>query len=1113
MKHKSLITIACLVLLAGFFSVASVGAHQDSTSDLLLPHFEVDMTGAGVTTFFTVVNSSDEPLEVRMDVFTNWGIHVLDTKVEFKGEEVKVFNLTQWVLDGQLPDRTMSSEELEHCQAALMGQASPKDDLFYSDEVGLELAVGYVTIRSVSPSRPNVLFGDYFVVDPIDNFAQGELLVDIDLSIDCENLCTRRGLRFLQGAGFDEGTQVLIWSRQNGAPAADGILAADDKTLADILVYSQSGELVDQRQIRFNPLEVLTVADLGLSADFGWFDVITDQPTFMAHRHSAQNRFSVGLRTVCLPKIGTPPPPPPPPPPPAGEPTVDIEKSTNGFDADSAPGPVLGFGDPVLWEYVVTNTGETALLNVVVTDDQGVSVSCPQSELELGESMTCTGNGTATEGQYRNVGTVTAESPEGDEVTDEDPSHYLVSGGGPLPVIDIEKHTNGHDADTAPGPSISLGQTVTWTYIVTNIGTDPLQQISVSDDQGVSVSCPATQLGLGESMTCTGNGTATLGQYRNVGTARGIGTDGITVTEDTDPSHYYGQGEASIDIEKATNGQDADAAPGPKIREGNPVLWTYLVTNTGNVDLTDVTVSDDRGVAVACPTNQLAAGDSMECTGNGTAVKGQYRNVGTATGRDPEGNTVRDDDPSHYYGDDEQASIDIEKATNGYDADVATGPMIHEGDAVNWTYVVTNSGLVALSSVTVTDDQGVSVSCPKSQLQPGESMTCTGNGTATLGQYANIGTATGISPTGKTVDDYDPSHYLGYREGPSIDIEKATNGHDADSAPGPSIYAGDAVTWTYVVTNTGDVKLTQISVSDDQGVSVSCPKSQLDPGHSMTCSGNGTATLGQYRNVGTATGKSPRGTMVEDDDPSHYHGYDENPLIKIEKATNGHDADAAPGPSLYEGDAVIWTYTVTNTGDVRLTQVSVTDDQGVAVSCPTSQLDPGQTMTCTGHGTATLGQYRNIGTVTGKSPRGTMIQDDDPSHYYGDPIVVGDQGCTPGYWKNHTDSWPPAGLSPSQSVDSVFGAASSYSGIGSASLLEALNFGGGGGADGAARILLRASVAGMLNASHPGVSYPGGTPGQIASSVNSALASGDRNTMLSLATAIDNDNNSGCPLN
>jgi len=78
-------------------------------------------------------------------------------------------------------------------------------------------------------------------------------------------------------------------------------------------------------------------------------------------------------------------------------------------------------------------------------------------------------------------------------------------------------------------------------------------------------------------------------------------------------------------------------------------------------------------------------------------------------------------------------------------------------------------------------------------------------------------------------------------------------------------------------------------------------------------------------------------------------------------------------------------------------------------------------------------------------------------------------------------------------------------------LLDALNYQGGSGTTGAVRILLRAAVAALLNASNPNVAYPR-TAASIIADVNAALASGNRNTMLSLATALDQDNNLGCPL-
>ena len=104
---------------------------------------------------------------------------------------------------------------------------------------------------------------------------------------------------------------------------------------------------------------------------------------------------------------------------------LTIKKSTNGQDADGAPGPSIQVGAPVTWTYVVTNNGGAALNNVKVVDDKGVTVNCgAQTTLAAGASMTCTATGVATLGQYVNIGTATADTGGG-SVSDRDSSHYL----------------------------------------------------------------------------------------------------------------------------------------------------------------------------------------------------------------------------------------------------------------------------------------------------------------------------------------------------------------------------------------------------------------------------------------------------------------------------------------------------------------------------------------------------------------------------------------------------------------------------------------------------------------------------------------------------------------
>ena len=85
-------------------------------------------------------------------------------------------------------------------------------------------------------------------------------------------------------------------------------------------------------------------------------------------------------------------------------------------------------------------------------------------------------------------------------------------------------------------------------------------------------------------------------------------------------------------------------------------------------------------------------------------------------------------------------------------------------------------------------------------------------------------------------------------------------------------------------------------------------------------------------------------------------------------------------------------------------------------------------------------------------------------------------------------------------------------GLDNATLRQALSFSGGSGNTAAARILLRAAVAALLNSAHPDLDYPR-TTAEVLADVNAALASNNRSTMLNLAAELDADNNLGCPLN
>jgi uncharacterized repeat protein (TIGR01451 family) len=328
-------------------------------------------------------------------------------------------------------------------------------------------------------------------------------------------------------------------------------------------------------------------------------------------------------------------------------------------------------------------------------------------------------------------------------------------------------------------------------------------------------------------------------------------------------------------------------------------------------------------------------------------------------------------------------AIDIEKATNGEDADTPTGPQILVGDAVTWTYVVTNTGDVDLSNVTVTDDQGVAVTCPQDALTVGEAMTCTASGTAELGQYANIGTVTGVAPDESVVTDTDPSHYIGVETpvepNPAIDIEKSTNGEDADTeAEAVNLFVGDAITWEYVVTNTGSVDLTSVVVTDDQGVAVSCPQDTLVVAETMTCTGTGVAVntgTGTYANIGTVTGTAPDDSTVTDSDPSHYEATQvgpqgETPAIQIVKDPDSQSYTAVPATAT-------WTITVTNIGTADLMNVTVTDARAPGCDRVIGDLAVGASTSYECSLSGITASLTNVAVVTGNDANGIIVTDDD----------------------------------------------------------------------------------------------------------------------------------------
>ena len=266
----------------------------------------------------------------------------------------------------------------------------------------------------------------------------------------------------------------------------------------------------------------------------------------------------------------------------------------------------------------------------------------------------------------------------------------------------------------------------------------------------------------------------------------------------------------------------------------------------------------------------------------------------------------------------EDFQVNIETSTNGVDADAAPGLEILVESEVSWSFVVTNIGVDTIPTIRIRNfipdriDGAVGERtdvCSIGNLTPGSNADCTLTGYASEGQYQNKGIAIAYDQLNREVDrDTDLSHYIGILGNPSINLEKYTEGQDADTSPGPQLKAEDSVSWLFEVINTGDVDLTNIQVTDLQLLptesesKVVCVISDLAINERKTCSFSDVVVEGQYENLGKVTADAVGGVIVSDEDMSHYEGIPASSLTSQPRArpTTGD----APLTVIFTPDAI-----------------------------------------------------------------------------------------------------------------------------------------------------------------------------------------------------------------
>ena len=305
-----------------------------------------------------------------------------------------------------------------------------------------------------------------------------------------------------------------------------------------------------------------------------------------------------------------------------------------------------------------------------------------------------------------------------------------------------------------------------------------------------------------------------------------------------------------LTLEKSATPQTYDAA-------GDVITYTYTLTNSGNVTLDGpFTVTDDKAdtsrTDVAGDPDVLAPGEHATFSATYTIDQadidaGFVTNIAQGFGFFA-GDEVASNEDDETVTALQNPSIEIIKLTNGSDGE---GFLV--GTPITWSYAVTNTGNVTLTNVIVTDDQiGLIGTIPV--LAPGETQTLLAEGVAEEGPYMNVGTVIGTPPTGEDVSDSDESDYFG--SSPAISVEKSV---DSDL-----VIEGEEVTYTFVVTNTGNTPLYNVVVEDDH-LGMIATIAMLDVGASQTFTRT-VAIFEATTNIVVATGSDQWGNQVSDED-------------------------------------------------------------------------------------------------------------------------------------------------------------------------------------------------------------------------------------------------------
>lgn len=349
--------------------------------------------------------------------------------------------------------------------------------------------------------------------------------VDLYKYINGQSTGSAPGINVMQGSTMEFGFQVVNSGDQ---PLTDIVVTDDTIAAADIscpttTLQPEVGMLCTASlpapavgECHANTGTVTAIPDLGPAPDPAVEAVAPASVTASDSAHAC-----------------TPVPPPS---------SMTVVKSINGQDANSSPGAIVVPGSTMDFEFLIINTGMTHLVDVTVTDDQipASDIFCPAMDIRPGQQMTCTASLPAPPAGecHLNTAVVTAigingggggnnraAAPRTGPVSASDVAHACATLSAE-PAVSLVKSLNGDDAETAPGVSVAAGSSMNFTFEVSNLGPVILENVEVTDDQlaAADISCPATTLGVFETMTCTATLPAPAAGECHVNTATVVGT-------------------------------------------------------------------------------------------------------------------------------------------------------------------------------------------------------------------------------------------------------------------------------------------------------------------------------------------------------------------------------------------------------------------------------------------------------------------------------------------------------------------------------------------------------------------------------------------------------------